>query len=342
MTEKTIRVLQSSAPGPTTNPYITQLFSQVPSTVQLPFSWRLALFGRWDVFHIHLIEVLFVRRSRLKTVIGAGLLLLVLVRCRIARRGIVRTVHNLAPHERQAIIVDGVTRLSDRWTDVWIVLNPYTPVPTEAPSVLIPHSDYREWFAPFEHPASDLDRVLYFGLIRPYKGIDALVDAFARITGPHLRLHIVGRPQSAGLLEELRARISTDARVSVTPTYVDDAALSVEIGQSCLVVLPYREMHNSGSAILALSLSRPVLLPRTDTNLLLLDEIGSDWIRLYDDDLDADDVRTALEWARSRRPDSEPDLSGRSWAMARSAHADAYRLAAARARQIPGLRPYSK
>lgn len=57
-----IVVLQSfRTPRPTTNPYIVMLgetLRTTPGVVLLNFSWRRALFGRFDVFHVHWPEIL--------------------------------------------------------------------------------------------------------------------------------------------------------------------------------------------------------------------------------------------------------------------------------------------
>ena len=43
-------------------------------------------------------------------------------------------------------------------------------------------------------------------------------------------------------------------------------------------MLPYRHMHNSGAALTALSLDRPVLVPETDVNRDLARETGPGWV----------------------------------------------------------------
>ena len=99
------------------------------------------------------------------------------------------------------------------------------------------------------------------------------------------------------------------------------------MSESELVVLPYRHMHNSGAALTALSLSRPVLVPDNAVNRDLAAEVGPGWVITFEGDLDADDLRRALEEAR--RPDraDAPDLSRRDWALAAPAHLAAYRRA---------------
>ena len=89
-------------------------------------------------------------------------------------------------------------------------------------------------------------------------------------------------------------------------------------------MLPYRHMHNSGAALAALSLSRPVLVPRNEVNTDLAAEVGDGWVYQYDDDLDADDLRRFDDaLAASRAP--SPDLGARDWGTVGEQHARAYR-----------------
>lgn len=75
------------------------------------------------------------------------------------------------------------------------------------------------------------------------------------------------------------------------PRYVDDPTLAREVSSAELVVLPYRDMHNSGTLLLALSLARPVLVPRTPNNVAVAAEVGPGWIFMYDGELDAGVIR---------------------------------------------------
>jgi len=101
--------------------------------------------------------------------------------------------------------------------------------------------------------------------------------------------------------------------VRTTLRRVDDAEMVDEIGRAELIVLPYREMHNSGSILVALSLGRPILVPRTPTNTALAEEVGSDWVIEYDGDLTPELITSALERTRTRPPEGLPALSGRDW-----------------------------
>ena len=106
---------------------------------------------------------------------------------------------------------------------------------------------------------------------------------------------------------------AADARTSARLEYVGDEVLAREIGEAQCVVLPYQDMQNSGALLLALSLGRPVLVPRSEANAVLAAEVGEEWVRLYDGVLDADVLAEALRAQTRWRRQSAPDLSRRDW-----------------------------
>ena len=125
--------------------------------------------------------------------------------------------------------------------------------------------------------------------------------------------------------------------------FVDDAELASEISQAELVVLPYRELHNSGSVLLALSLGRPVLLPANDVTRRLAEQVGERWVLPYEGTLTGDVLESALATVRDASTDSAahpgagvaadgsstqvPNLSDRAWDRVAAMHVAAYRLA---------------
>jgi glycosyltransferase involved in cell wall biosynthesis len=103
--------------------------------------------------------------------------------------------------------------------------------------------------------------LLFLGAVRGYKGTDDLVAAFRTIAHPDARLLIAGRPRGAGIVERLTAAAATDPRIHLSLGFVPDAELQVWLRAADLVVLPFRDILTSGSAILALSFGRPVVAP---------------------------------------------------------------------------------
>ncbi len=325
-----LRVMQSfSALRDTTNPYLKQLFTAVSGGVEpSTFSWSAALGGRFDVLHIHWPEVLIQGSNSRKTWLRRGAFLLLLLRIRFSHRALVRTLHNLAPHENQGRIDRYLLTLCDRYTTLWIKLVPSTPTPahSHSPVRVIPHGDYRDWFAGLTVPEPIPGRLIFFGLIRAYKGVDDILRAFATLVDDSLSLRIVGGVKDLELAAQVTSSSQADPRITARLEYVTDADLAAEIGASELVTLPYRDMHNSGSALLALSLNRPILVPANEVTVDLAAEVGRTWVQTYSGALTANVVREALTAVRGGLPQT-PDLSGRSWDIVGAAHIEAYQAA---------------
>lgn len=340
-----MRVLQSFPAGrSTTNPYLVQLVDQLgPEPEVLGFTWRRALTEPYDVFHAHWPEALLhgttAWRSLLKRALFRALLLRLWLRRH--RTAVVRTVHNVHSHEAGRRSERALLARFDRRTALWIRLNPTTPVPSAGPVRTIVHGDYRTWFASAPCRAVVPGRIVYFGLIRPYKGVPALIETFAGLgagpDGEALSLRVVGRPTTADIGAEVMLAALADDRVSVSLGHATDAELAREVTQAELVALPYREMHNSGAAVLALSLGRPILVPSNPVTEALRAEVGRDWVFTYRGALTAAHLEdTLLRCRRVRGSGRRPDLSERAWPVIAELHRDAYAAAVALTRSSAG------
>ena len=332
-------VLQSfRALAPTSNPYLSQLVAALPSAIRTrTFDWTFALTGAYDVFHVQWPELLVRGRDRRRTVARRALFALLLLVLRARRVAVVRTAHNLAPHDAGGRIERLLLQRLDRMTTVWVTLTDSTPLPAVDRRRTIPHGHYRDWFAGQQRPASVPGRLLFFGLVRRYKGVESLVQAFTAVPDPELTLHIVGKPDPAALGNQIAAAAASDLRISAHLAYLPDEQLAREIGESELVVLPYTEIHNSGSVLLALSLDRPVLVPEAPTTRALQQEAGPEWVQLFRPPLSPEAVVDAVARLRTQSHAGRPDLSARDWPALGEQFATVYREAAA----VVGRRRYS-
>lgn len=324
-------VLQSfQKPRPTTNPYVVQLadrLRELPGVTVKNWTWRTALFGRYDVLHVHWPEILVDGHSPLKRCVRQALFAAVLLRLRWSRTPLVRTVHNLDLPSGLSLREVLLLRWAERWTNYRIVINATTPIAPGTPHTVIPHGHYRDWFAAQVKPQRVPGRISYFGLIRRYKSVDQLLTAYLS-AGDGLRdttLHVAGNPSSEGLAEHLEQLAAGDPRVTLTFKFLTDEELVSEVSGSSLVVLPYREMHNSGATLTALSLDRPVLVPDNPSNRALADEVGTAWVYTYAGQLEPDDLVVARDQAARLNPTARPDLSQRDWDRAGELHLAAYR-----------------
>jgi glycosyltransferase involved in cell wall biosynthesis len=99
--------------------------------------------------------------------------------------------------------------------------------------------------------------ILFFGLLRPYKGIDTLLEAFRRIEGAEL--WIAGNPRMD--VEPLR-RLAAEApgRVRFLARFVEDAEIPAIMRRADVVALPYRDVEHSGVLYAALAFGKPLVL----------------------------------------------------------------------------------
>lgn len=309
--------------------YTDLVFDRVPDGVEyVYFSWATALLGRYDVLHAHWPELLVrdARRPWLR-VLRRRLLDLLLLRLRVQGVPLVWTAHNVKPHEDGPAAEARVLARFARQVDASLTMTDASPVRVGRERVTIPHAHYRHLYGralPPTMPTVVPGRLLHFGIIRPYKGVDRLLTAFEDLEVPGATLHIAGHPHP-GQAELVETVVARDPRVTAVLRYLADGELAAEIVRSQLVVLPYRgQMHNSGTLLAALSLGRPVLVPRSPTNTALAQTVGPEWIIQYDGDLSASTLSEALTqtaWSSARTP----DLSAHDPDAVASAHLAVYR-----------------
>jgi glycosyltransferase involved in cell wall biosynthesis len=178
-----------------------------------------------------------------------------------ARRPRVMTVHNVlrrsgavdAAREMDAVVVH--TRHGER------ELVERVGVAPERVRV-IPHGAFDHMLQlPGERPLpAELERVegpviLCFGTIRPYKGIDVLLRAFGELEGAEL--WIVGRPLNTPMepLHELAGD-----RVRFVTRYLAEPEVPAFFRRADLVVLPHREVDQSGALNVALAFGKPIVM----------------------------------------------------------------------------------
>jgi glycosyltransferase involved in cell wall biosynthesis len=99
--------------------------------------------------------------------------------------------------------------------------------------------------------------VLFFGLLRPYKGVELVIEAFNEIDGAEL--WVVGMPRMPlEPLRELAAEVR--GRVRFVPRFVDDSQIPAYFRRADIVALPYREIDQSGVLYTALAFGRPIVV----------------------------------------------------------------------------------
>lgn len=110
----------------------------------------------------------------------------------------------------------------------------------------------------------DVAAALFFGSLRPSKGLDDLIDAWPAVVGavPRARLIIAGRPYRGVNLRAIRSRIhqlGVADSVVLRLEDIPDLEANDYFAAADVVVLPYRAIGTSGVLRYAYSAARPVV-----------------------------------------------------------------------------------
>lgn len=332
-----IRVLHTVYPATSEgNPFVTLMIGALPSSEVRSsyFSWRQAFIRRWDVVHFQWPEKFFTGKSLLSRGLKIARFRLWLACLRIRGTAVVLTVHNLATHESVGNLAEReLARLESR-VDCFISLNPAVDLqrgPT--PIVTIPHGSYRAVIPPGVRRPVSGRTLLYFGFIRDYKNVPRLLRAFSESTlsDEGYSLRVVGKPHSSDIYESVVA-VSERPGTSVDLRALPDSVLYEEISASAAVVLPYTQLYNSGALLMALTLDRPVIAPRTAATEYYERRFGPSWVILYDGDLTAEALQDAVVRVARDAPRDPLELDDLDWSVLSGDYLRAYRTAIAQRR----------
>jgi len=129
----------------------------------------------------------------------------------------------------------------------------------------------------------DATVVLFFGAIRPYKGLEAFVQTLVLVPDARLRLVIAGKPHTAAFGDLLRGAAAQDPRIILRFEFIPDADVAAHYAAADAVAVPLQQTLTSGSAVLAMTMGRPLLMPSSTRHL---DLGGPDCVLHYDDEED--------------------------------------------------------
>ena len=135
-------------------------------------------------------------------------------------------------------------------------------------------------------------RLLFFGIVRPYKGLDVLLRALARAPGP-VTLTVAGEfwGQAEAETRALIGELGLAGRVTLRPGYVAADQIPALFAGTDALVLPYRSATSSQNAWLAFEFGVPVIVTHAGT---LADAVRDGVDGLVCEPGDEDDLLRAL------------------------------------------------
>ncbi len=217
----------------------------------------------------------------------------------MSRPRVVVVAHNVFPHERHfgdtvlvrallsraaAVLVHSPELAALAKTVVSRTQIVFADIPPHLPAFPLERQVMTDADEPF-------NRLLFFGTVRPYKGLDVLLQAMVSV--PEVRLVVAGDIWSgvSGLRDQI-AELGLLDRVMLRPSYVAGSEIAGLFRDVDALVLPYRAGTASQNVLLAHSMGVPVIATRAGTLGSQVND-GIDGVLAEPDDVD--DLTAALK-----------------------------------------------
>ncbi len=117
--------------------------------------------------------------------------------------------------------------------------------------------------------------ILFFGLIREYKGLDTLIKSMPKVLklNPNIKLLIVGENYiSMKKYYQLIEKLNISKSIIIKNTFVDDEKIKYWFSSSELIIIPYKNASQSGITSLSLQFE----IPAVSSNIDGLNEVIND------------------------------------------------------------------
>jgi len=223
---------------------------------------------RPDILHLHWTHPSLVRTTSFRMAFASVRLVAQLITVRLLGIKLVWTVHDLYDHERRIRLEQVINRILVRLCDQLIVHSEFgkrAVISTwrlaehyKEKINVIPHGHCIGWHEnriTREEARNKLgfgkeEKVfLYFGQIRPYKGVPSLIDAFQKFESSQVSLLIVGDPKPEGNRSQLAERCKSDKRIRTVLEGIADQDVQLYMNGADLVVLPFQNVFTPGSLV---------------------------------------------------------------------------------------------
>ena len=148
--------------------------------------------------------------------------------------------------------------------DKSVILREY-PEARELDSRVIPHGPYDDLVSGIEESRelkkSEPLKLMFFGVLREYKGLNVLADAIEQLEKEKYKysLTIVGEPWEGKAYQHAVELAAKYESVKLVDRYIEDAEIPYLINSHDVLVLPYLRSSASGPVAIAMAAGKPVV-----------------------------------------------------------------------------------
>lgn len=235
--------------------------------------------NKLDIIHFHWYEA--GKPNVLHEIISILHFTLKLILCKLFSIRIIWTAHNLFPHDSRRTVFRYLRRfILAHFSDLIIIhfenarkhIGSLFHVDLDK-FVCMHHGLFSDAYsnlvnkeAARRHLSLEQEKIilLYFGAIRRYKNVEALIQAFKKIHNKDIILLIAGSVPEEPYKKELLGLINGDNGIRHFFKHIDDDQVQFYFNSADCVILPYKQIFTSGAAMLSLTFKKPIIMKKCD------------------------------------------------------------------------------
>ena len=196
------------------------------------------------------------------------------------RTKMVWTLHNIFPHNLKFKIIHKIIRIFFAKSCDWIRVFSQKTIKHATKLFFIesnkfkhvPEGDYKKVYPNNTSKLNSrkiikIDKhcrlYLFIGFIRPYKGLDELIDSFDKLNLTNSKLLIVGFVRDINYYKKLLRKLKNinNENIIIENKFIPVSDMQYYMNSADIIILPFNKIENSGSIILAMGFAKPILAP---------------------------------------------------------------------------------
>ncbi|WP_054023198.1 glycosyltransferase family 4 protein [Bacillus sp. FJAT-28004] len=230
-----------------------------------------------DIVHIHWMHHAYQNNNPLLFIVKSIIFVMTMLYLKLRNVQLVWTIHNLYPHQvkykrlerfMRTLICKFCSKLLVASESIKRKVMMEFGVPASKLFV-VKHGHYLGVYKPagFNFRESygiskEADVYLFLGAIKAYKGVEDLIEAFNACKTRNTYLIIAGKADKQ--MESYLKRVEDKENIILDLRFIPNEAVADLISAVDVMVMPYKEITTSGSAILGLSFRKLIVMPDND------------------------------------------------------------------------------
>lgn len=230
-----------------------------------------------DIVHIHWMHHAYQNQNPLLFIVKSVIFIMTMLYLKIRNIQLVWTIHNLYPHQVKFPKLERFMRmLICRFCNKLIVASESIKrrvmaefnVPASKLFV-VKHGHYLGVyksqgmdFRRIYNISEDAEIYLFLGAIKAYKGVEDLIEAFNAVKTKQSYLVIAGKADQE--MQTYLKQVKDTENIILDVRFIPNEEIADLISSVDVMVMPYKEITTSGSAILGLSFKKLIVMPNND------------------------------------------------------------------------------